>query len=220
MDNFNTVNPNTPPEAQPAIQQQNNNKGQNTILLILAILLILIMTGLVGYIAYIYGKNTGQEKDTDTTDNTNTSTVIATTVVDPYEGWETCENSSWIISVKHPSDWDCELTSDSATNQYSLILTKDDKEISFQNEYAFSPSEDSGCTSEIINITTIEFGGLDIDLGYCEEGSYPPIFYQITYDYDITPPEYFWIIGTGFETPTNEEIQTLKLIFDSITLED
>ncbi len=205
--------------------QQETKKKQNPFLIILAIFLMLIFTSLVSYVAYIFGKETGKKEglktsteitpDNDTIEEENDTTTSENT--DSYEGWQTCENANWILSAKHPSDWKCEQVNEDGYDLYYFVLSKNDKKITFISEYSYSPSEDNGCITNPIDITEIEFGGIDYKIQYCKESSLPQIFKQISYD-DFTPPDIFYIVGTGFSDPAEEEINTLKLIFDSLSL--
>lgn len=81
--------------------------------------------------------------------------------------------------------------------------------------YAFGPTDDTGCTNDPIDITTIDFA-TQYSVTYPEEGNLPQIFNQIILDFNVTPPEVFYIVGTDFNAPYQELFDELKLIFDSL----
>ena len=214
----------TPPEAA-----ELNEKSSKLPLLLLLLFGVVVIGGIAVYVVMQKGKDDdkadeftnvvtngvelGPAEDEDQTDDTTDADDV-----DPYEGWKACEHENLNLTVRHPSNWHCEQDTLLRQGDYDMVLSMDGKRIEFTDTYSFSPAEDSGCISDLIEITTVLFGGKDYEVSYCEESTFPKIFNQITYDFDTTPPGMFYIVGTGYTDPEQSELDTLELIFDSLEL--
>lgn len=202
--------------------QKDTSNKKNPLLIIFVIALFLALTGIVGYTAYHLGKKAGDDtnKDKNTAETQNEkSNEDDNESLPNYSGWETCSNKEWGFSIKHPSDWKCTQATESGHDRHYLVLEKEDKEITLLSQYSFSPSEDGGCRTDPIDITTLSIADKNYDIQYCKESSLPQIFNQITYNFKTSPPEIFYIVGTGFKEVSDEELDTLELIFQSIKID-
>ena len=206
------------PEAKNKTGTAKDRRNAVIILLVVFILILLVIIGVGGFM-FLNIKNEDREDEVQ-----NESTTTTTTLKNEYSGWQTCNNEEWGVSVKHPSDWMCEINTDEyhAVTNYDIHLGNDlGDEIYIADNATTSPIQgeyESTCQNKVL-VTTLFYHNESHEINYCYNmDPSPEIFTQVVYDSSKVPNQQFFIVGYFVEDPNDEEFDSLKKIFDSIEI--
>ncbi|MDD3648352.1 MAG: hypothetical protein PHS44_07710 [Candidatus Dojkabacteria bacterium] len=208
---------------------------QNPVMIVVAIVLVLIFIGLVAYVSYQLGKDTGksEKSDSDTittaTESTSSTVTSSTTestsstvtsktsdTADPYEGWKTCSSKNLKVSLKIPSSFSCE-TEEVDTLNGTIAISSDTYDIRISNlgrgpYCGDTPDSQEDCrteifySSELIGLSTYYWKDERKEIYGATKVAPSGTWFSIEYD-DIETREL-----------TNLESKEIRKILDSVEL--
>lgn len=167
--------PNVPEQSDLPPQQQASRMNASVVLILFVLLILAAAIGagiylIVKQMAREDGSATLPETGEEISDETGSESDTAVSLEDldyedPYEEWESYENSDFEVTIQYPADWTLEETVDEASDQcngFTVTVSKDDYVFQLDIPCASSPSTciypDTDTATVPVGASTIEFG--------------------------------------------------------------